>query len=258
LIFVECEQGDDTWLAERIGIPTASGFDQIITPAKGELSKSCGKYLEQLLTEWIFGTAFDSGSTLFMSRGRELERRAIDWYSDFNGVEVRRIGFCKRDDWLTGCSPDFLVGDDGGGEVKCLSVARHVGALIRDVSQDADHRCQIQGCMMITGRQWWDRIYYHPELPTVVVRMKRDDTFIGRMSVAIDDFIEQLQEARQKILSMGIKPRPIPKPGDPPTDTEFFEKLRRHQQGDDLTRAAMEVQADAPLPYDLFKRQVNE
>jgi hypothetical protein len=44
-----CDQGSAEWFARRLGIPTASEFDRIITAAKGDLSKSASKYAQALV-----------------------------------------------------------------------------------------------------------------------------------------------------------------------------------------------------------------
>ena len=39
LITLDCEQGSEEWLAARLGIPTATGFENIVT-ATGKKSAS--------------------------------------------------------------------------------------------------------------------------------------------------------------------------------------------------------------------------
>ena len=40
---IQVEQGSNEWIAARLGLPTASNFDKIITPG-GKLSTSSRKY----------------------------------------------------------------------------------------------------------------------------------------------------------------------------------------------------------------------
>jgi len=57
MLIVNCEQNTPEWYEARLGIPTASGFDRIIT-TKGEVSKSREKYLYELAGEIVTGEQF--------------------------------------------------------------------------------------------------------------------------------------------------------------------------------------------------------
>ena len=62
LITLDCEQGSEEWLAARLGIPTATGFENIVT-ATGKKSTSYIKYMAELIEESILGggDTFKSG-----------------------------------------------------------------------------------------------------------------------------------------------------------------------------------------------------
>ena len=61
--------------------------------------------------------------------------------------------------------------------------------------------------MMLCGRHWWDRIYYHPSLPTRTVRIQRDAEFIEKLADAINDLNGHLAEAKERLLAAGCVPR---------------------------------------------------
>jgi len=50
---INLEQGSDEWLKARLGKPTASRFGDIITPDKGDKSKTYTTYLYELLGELL-------------------------------------------------------------------------------------------------------------------------------------------------------------------------------------------------------------
>ena len=50
---IDCEQGTEGWFAARLGIPTASEFSDIITPAKGDYSASAPKYIARLIDDIV-------------------------------------------------------------------------------------------------------------------------------------------------------------------------------------------------------------
>jgi hypothetical protein len=205
MIRLDCEQGSPKWRAARLGIPTASRFGDLITPKTGKPSASAGRYLRELCAEWLLGYPADTASSQFMQRGSDLEKRAINEYNLVHDLQVDRPGFILRDDKLVGCSPDGLVADEGGIEIKSLSAANHIGILLEGADL-TEHRPQIQGCMWICERQWWDRVYFHPSLPTQTMRIQRDDEFIGKLATIVEGFIANLLVARDRLLALGCVP----------------------------------------------------
>jgi YqaJ-like viral recombinase domain len=189
-IIHEMEQGSDAWLAARLGIPTASEFHRIITSAKGDLSKSAGKYAHALVAETLLGRplARSPGTPWAMARGKQLEPFAVAQYAFDNGVEVRRVGFVTTDDGLLGASPDgLIVGQRGGLEVKCLLDDGHVGVWADGPGDD--FRQQVQGNLAICELDWWDLYVWHPELPPITIRTLRDEPYIAKMGPALAAFI---------------------------------------------------------------------
>ncbi len=204
MIALDLEQGSPEWLQARLGIPTASQFSRLITPKTMKPSTQSFDYLSELIAEWMLGKPLDAEENEWMQRGRELEPSAIDFYQLQRDVDVERCGFALLDDRSAGCSPDGLVGTEGGLEIKCPSPAKHVAYLLGQESMDK-YTPQIQGCMWITGRQWWDRLSFHPELPPLLVRVERDEKFIATLAQIVTDFTGQLAEAKAKITAAGFE-----------------------------------------------------
>jgi hypothetical protein len=190
-------QGSPEWEQARLGIPTASRFGDIITPKTLKLSKSSAVYRNQLLAEWLLGYPIEwTPQTAWMERGTALEPEARAFYAMEYDVEVQSVGFVLRDDERVGGSPDGLVGDDGGLEIKCPAIQTQIAYLLNpDALVDA-YRCQVQGNAYLTGRAWWDILSYHPELPHVRVRIERDEQFITALDACLAEFLADLDEAR--------------------------------------------------------------
>ena len=213
---IDCEQGTQEWLDARLGIPTASQFHRILTPKTRKPSSQAAGYRAELVAEWLLGESLDMVNTQYMERGSELEGNAVRQFEWDHDCEVDRVGFCLTDDGRAGCSPDGLVGKYDGAEIKCFAPAKHIAALLAD-GPDNDHICQIQGCMFVTGRMSWTRMYFHPSFPPVYHALERDDEFCIHLSVEIDCFLDRLDEDKKKLLAMGckpIKPRPKVDPRD--------------------------------------------
>ena len=204
MIRLDMPQGSPAWLEARRGIPTASRFKEILSPFTMKPLAGSQKYLCQLLVEWALGVNVDEDVTQFMQRGTQLEDDAIGYYALERDCDPVRPGIILRDDRLVGCSPDLLVGEDAGVEIKCPSAAVHVGYLLDD--DPAQYRCQIQGALWLTGRQRWDFLSYHPTLPPVLLRFERDESFIRDLAQAVDDFVGRLLVSRELLLAKGVVP----------------------------------------------------
>lgn len=215
---VNVEQGSPEWHQARAGIPTASQLTRIITKT-GKLSDSANKYISELIAESAFGVdTEDTASTFWMERGIDMEPEAVAYYEFQKDVKVDRVGFVLHDDLPVGCSPDFLVGEPGGGEIKCPAPKTHIGYLLGH--DDDAYRVQVQSSLWITGREWWDRIFYGPDLPKVIRRFERDEAFIAKIDEAVRAFVDKLLEARAKIESMGRKLAPIGQTDHAPASRE--------------------------------------
>lgn len=200
MIHLDLEQGSAEWIAARIGIPTASQFHRLITPRTMKLSEASHGYLCELLAEQILKVSLDSEVTAFMDRGKDMESEAVAYYELQRGMDTQKVGFCLLDSGRAGCSPDRLVGEDGGLEIKCPSAPVHVAHIL---GMGDKFRCQVQGALWVTGRKWWDLLSYHPQMPPALVRFERDEEFISKLVIAVDGFLERLDEARNKLIALG-------------------------------------------------------
>lgn len=204
MIIHDVEQGTPEWLRLRLGIPTASQFTRLVTPKTRKLSGSIDGYVNELLAEWFIGEPVVEIDSPWMSRGRELESEARAWYSMDIGADVRQVGFVTDDEATAGCSPDGLVGDAGGVEIKCPSAGVHVGYML---GGDHKYELQMQGCMWLTDRQWWDFVSYNPSLPPYRVRYERDNDLIQVLSLAVELVTERLDAGRDRLAELGAKRR---------------------------------------------------
>lgn len=191
-------QGSEDWERLRQGVPTASQFHRIITAARGQLSASWKGYAAELMAKSL-GVFVEPLPSFWMEWGVENEPYAVAAYEQLNGAKTEVVGFVWPDDHERyGCSPDRLVGDNGLLEVKCPKpetlIEYHVGGVFPD-----DYRQQVQGQLMITGRDWCDFLAFHPQLAPFQVRVERDNAYIAKMIVALDEFCENLAELRSKL-----------------------------------------------------------
>jgi hypothetical protein len=194
-------QGTPEWLALRAGIPTASCFDQILTP-KGKVSTQAERYMHQLLAERIMGHPVEQVVTSWMDRGTQLEAEAVNYYEGIREVDTTRIGFLTNDAGTIGASPDRFVGEDGLLEIKVPKEHTHVAYLLGSAVSDV-YKPQVQGQLWISGRQWCDSMSYHPEMPPALVRTMRDDAYIAALTAGVETFAEELDRMAAKLRERG-------------------------------------------------------
>lgn len=203
MIIHDVEQNTPEWLKLRLGIPTASCADKIVTPT-GKLSSQSVKYRNQLIAEKLLNSQLDSVvETEYMSRGKALEPDAVKAYEFQNDCTVEKVGFITTDDLQIGCSPDRLVGDDGLLEIKCPADQTHIGYLIDGMPKDYIPQMQMQ--MFVTGRKWCDWMSYSPFMPPVIVKVIRDEEFIATLAEALAKFVADKNHHLARILEMCAK-----------------------------------------------------
>ncbi len=213
-----CVQGTSEWLALRAGIPTASAFDQILTPG-GKPSKSSERYLYTLLAERLMGHPVIEHISMWQQRGTELEAEAVAFYELQADADTVPVGFCTNDEGTIGASPDRLVGETGLLEIKVPSEWIHMGYLLKSGSAYEAYKVQVQGQLMVTGRTFVDVLSWHPELPPALIRIERDEPFIEKLSAAVTAFSNVLEEQYRELEARGWAKA---KPEREPTASELM------------------------------------
>lgn len=186
MIVHDAPQGSPAWFAARLGLPTASMASSLVTPT-GRPAAALEGYADRLAMQRYRGSRGDAFTgTDATGRGHALEPRARAAYAWLAGHDVREVGFCTDDRGRFGGSPDGLVGDDGGLEIKCPLMPAFVAALVHvetRASAPPAYLPQIHMLMLVTDRAWWDLVFWHPELPDepVIVRTARDRDWDARL-----------------------------------------------------------------------------
>jgi hypothetical protein len=195
------EQRSQEWFDARAGRNTATMMSVVVLerergefksgPRKGMVRpppKAIADYAHQLAAERLTQKPRKQIKAYALDWGREVEPAAVAAYQAETGYIVTPCGFIPHTAYVfIGASPDFLVGDDGGGEVKSPESSEvHLETLLTGLP--AEHIEQIQGGLWVTHRKWWDFISFHPDFPPhlrlYVQRVPRDDAYIARLEAA--------------------------------------------------------------------------
>lgn len=197
---IDAPQRTDAWFAARRGLPTCSRFDKILTAVKGAPSAAQDALIDELLAEALCPPEeglLRGHMTPEMEHGMKLEAEARCCYElEYATGPVVEVGFVLSACGRFGGSPDALVGEDGGAEIKCPNASTHIGYLRAGVLPN-DYRCQVHGYMVVTGRAWWDFFSYHRGLPRFHLRVQRDE-FTVKLTAGVSAFCDRYAEARAK------------------------------------------------------------
>lgn len=194
---VECTQGTPEWFLARAGIATASNFSAVMAQAASGEAVTRRNYRTRLVVERLTGKSLEkSFSSFAMQQGEEREPGARDRYMIATGSLVRQVGLCVHDELECASSPDGLIDEDGGVEIKCPELSAHFEH-IRRANEPPEYRAQIQGNLWVTGRKWWDFVSFNPDFPEhlqlVVRRIKRDDAYIAKLHQQVAQFMAEVR-----------------------------------------------------------------
>lgn len=182
------DQNSTEWFEARRGIVTASRFSDALAKGQGITRR---KYLLTLAGEAITGECAESYSNAHMERGHLMEAEARDMYAFTRDVEPVSVGFMRRG--RIGASPDSLLGSDGLLEIK--SKLPHLQLDVLDKGKlPSEHVAQVQGQLLVSGREWADFVSYWPKLPLFCIRVERDEKYIEMLNQALADFVGEMDE----------------------------------------------------------------
>ena len=196
LITLDCEQGSEEWLQARLGIPTATGFENIVT-ATGKKSSAQIKYMAELIEESIIGLQDESFKSRFMERGNQLEPLARSAYEFITGNAVTQVGGVNLDE-----NKEVMVSPDGlipelkkGLEIKCPKMSTHIRYLLEG-GVPSEYIIQVQANLWVTGYDTWDFVSYCPEYqkqPLYIFTAHRDQAQMTAFNKLIPQFLNTLR-----------------------------------------------------------------
>jgi len=175
---LNCEQGSQEWFNARLGVPSASSYKKLIT-STGKKASTFKDYCYELAVERLTGERTEIYTSKHMERGTELEPDARAFFGLYTDLDVEEVGFVLEDDGRFGCSPDGLI-EGSGLEIKCPMAKTHIKYLDENRCPP-EYYAQVQGCMLVTDRQEWKFMSYHPDLKPFIITVQRDEEFIDKL-----------------------------------------------------------------------------
>lgn len=201
------EQRTDEWYQARLGKATASRFNDIMATGRaGQPLAGWKNYRAELVIERLTGQALDNYQSKEMQWGIDTEPLARLFYTLSTGNKVDEVGFIEHKKLAAGASPDGLVGEHGGLEIKCPNPATHIETL-HTKQVPKQYMAQVQGCMWMSGRQWWDFVSFDPRMPEqakyIMIKVLRDEEYIKTLEENVTQFLKEVDEELEFVNSYG-------------------------------------------------------
>lgn len=152
----------DAWLAARVGKITGTRLKDITIAVRGD-GKKIGFY--ELIAERL---ALPSDGENPMDRGSRLEEEAIAEFTSSTGltVDTSLYIWTRDDNDNIAISPDGVIDKENAVEVKCLSSARHIEALLTNkIPKDYEYQV-LQYFIVNDDLQKLYFCFYEPRLAT--------------------------------------------------------------------------------------------
>lgn len=199
---IDCKQGSPEWHKARISKITGSRFKDVLSKGGGATRS---KYMQELVKERKTGKPAKGYFDANMEDGQDREPAARLYYEKVNNVKVEEVGFIEHTgvDYINyvGVSPDGLVGEDGGLEIKCPLLKTHKEYIEKNVLPST-YKAQVQGCMWVTERKWWDFVSYCENDEGVEsywsIRVYRDQNYINELAASVAVFIDELVKLKNQ------------------------------------------------------------
>lgn len=164
IIHKDIVQGSPEWFAIRKGKMTASHAQEIANMGKG-----LDTYIYEILAEENSSGGEERFTNQHTERGVELEPMAREMFELEYKCQIEQVGFIEHNP-VSGCSPDGLVGEDGGVEIKCHQNVAHFKLIVDGKKAiDSKYIWQIQMNLFVTGRKWWKYVAYNPNFAKSLV-----------------------------------------------------------------------------------------
>jgi len=190
-------QQSPQWFQCKLGIPSAGSFSKILAKGQGKTRKT---YMLKLAADIITEEHRETYQNPHMERGNTQEDAARDEYSLITGRDVSQVGFIKKG--RIGCSPDGLVGAEGGIEVKCVIPEVQIETVMANKIPPG-HISQIQGNIWICELEWMDFASYSPLIKNsnymFIKRAYRDEKIISNIEIEVVRFIQELDALVEKL-----------------------------------------------------------
>lgn len=215
----EMIQGGWEWLTSRAGKITGSELGNLITD-KGAIrdwkTAMPNSYLCLKLAETWRGTPLESfGGNRQTDQGTLHEDEARKFFGALLDADIETIGGFESDDGKLWCSPDGIIGETQGLEIKCPNANTHVKWLLAGGVPE-EHVLQCQFALYVSGWHTWQFLAYCKDMPHLAVPVEPDGELHDTISEAVYEFKLKFDAAWVRLCDMNGGPPPKREPPKEP------------------------------------------
>lgn len=189
-------QQSEIWFQMKLGVLSASNAYKIVAKRDSETRNT---YMCELIAQVCTGI-IDEISAEALDWGKQHEDAARSYYEFSNNVTMTQLPFVFKDDgYRVGGSPDGMVSDVRGAEIKCpWNTANYIKFLVSDEIK-SEWKWQNQFNMWVTGAEEWDFCQFDPRMKkkpmktlTAIKDVEKHKVFEDLVPVFISDMDEML------------------------------------------------------------------
>lgn len=206
----EIQQKSWDWFTARAGKVTGSELGNLITD-KGAIrawkTAMPNSYLDRKLAEKWFGQPLQSfQGNQQTDQGVLYEERARRFFASLLESDIETVGGIESDDGRLWCSPDGIISETIGLEIKCPNADTHIGWLRAGRKVPEEHALQVQFALFVTGWQQWQFLSWCKDLPHLAVSVAPDDEIFQTITDAVGDFQTQFDYEWEKLCELNGGP----------------------------------------------------
>lgn len=220
--YIDVQQQSPEWFQMREGMLTGSVTDDATCKMKRQPKEGPVAYYEarhnlmvDIALTRVTGIMPEHYVSRAMEQGIEREPMAVAAYEMARDVMTDSIGFVFHPEikWF-GTSPDFLLGSDIVGEVKCPTAATHLRYLIE--ADDArskgldyvpeEYLPQVKAHLSCTGRPLLHFVSFNPDFPKhqqlLITEWRRDKGMIEEQDREVVKFLAETDALVERIKAL--------------------------------------------------------
>lgn len=200
------------WFRARAGKVTGSELKNLVTDKfsiRGWKTDMPNSYLHRKLAEKWRGEALQSfGGNQQTDQGVIYEDRARNFFASFLEFDIETIGGIESDDGKCWCSPDGIIGESQGLEIKCPNADTMVGWLLAGGVVPEEHVLQVQFSLWVSGFKDWRFLAWCKDFPHLAVSVEPDAEIFDVIEKAVMDFNERMDCSFAAMIEMNGGPPP--------------------------------------------------
>jgi hypothetical protein len=219
----ELQQKSWDWFKARAGKVTGSELKNLITDKlkiRSWASEMPNNYLHRKVAEKWRGEALQSfGGNQQTDQGVIYEEQARNFFASLLESDIETVGGIESDDKRLWCSPDGLIGESVGLEIKCPNADTQVGWLLAGGVPE-EHVLQVQFSLWVSRFKHWWFMSYCKDFPHLAIAVEPDDITAAIIVEAVEDFNARLDAAYAKLVELNGGPPPPRRQFTPSPETE--------------------------------------